>query len=229
MTTTTKAPKLIAYYRVSTQKQGVSGLGLEAQQGCVTCYAKAVGGTIVRAYQEIESGAKDDRPELAKAIADAKRSKATIVVGKLDRLARDAHLIAGLQKAKVPFVACDMPDADETMIGVYAYFGQRERKLISDRTRAAMAVAKARGVEFGTVANFTQEGRAKGSAKAGKVAKAKADEAYSDLRPWFAEMRSEGLSLRAIAERVNGEGHTTRQGKPWNQVQVKRVLERGEA
>ncbi len=218
--------KLIAYYRVSTEKQGRSGLGLEAQFDCVNAYAKATGGTVIRSYQEVESGAKDDRPELAKAIADAKRSKATIVVGKLDRLARDAYLIAGLQKGGVRFTACDMPDADETMIGVYAYFGQRERKLISERTKAAMAVAKSRGIKFGTPDNLTQEGRVKGAAKAGKVAKANADDAYSDLLPWLREMRAKGMTLSAIADVLTSEGHTTRQGRPWNQVQVKRVLER---
>jgi DNA invertase Pin-like site-specific DNA recombinase len=226
MTTTTKAPKLIGYFRVSTQKQGVSGLGLEAQRDCVGNYAKSVGGTIIRSYQEIESGAKDDRPELAKAITDARRSKAIIVVGKLDRLARDAHLISGLQKAGVRFVACDMPDADETMIGVYAYFGQRERKLISERTKAAMAVAKSRGVEFGTPENFTQAGREKGAAKAGVAHKRAADDAYGDLSPMIQELREQGLTLDAIASRLNDEGHTTRTGAAWGKMQVSRILKR---
>lgn len=218
--------KLIAYYRVSTTRQGISGLGLAAQEVCVTGYAGRINGVVLRSYQEIESGADADRPELARAIADARRSKAIIVVGRLDRLARDAYLIAGLQKAGVRFVACDMPDADETMIGVYAYLGQRERQLISARTKDAMAVAKGRGVKFGTPANLTDAGRLQGAAKAGESHRKRATEAYTDLVPLMQGLRSEGLSLAKIADRLNTAGHTTRTGKPWNPVQVMRVLAR---
>ena len=218
--------KLIAYYRVSTQKQGASGLGMEAQQDCVANYAHAVGGRVLRSYQEIESGGRNDRPELLKAIADARRSRATIVVGKLDRLSRDAYLIGDLQKGGVPFVACDMPDAGETTIGVYAYFAMRERKLISARTKEAMAAAKARGRTFGTPANFTQEGRRKGATRAGLTHRAKADQAYADLLPWLRELRAAGQTLAAIAEALNVEGHTTRRGASWSPTQVARVLDR---
>ncbi len=218
--------KLLAYYRVSTARQGRSGLGLDAQRACVESYAGIVGGTVLRAYQEIESGRKSDRPELARAVADAKRSRATIVIARLDRLARDAHLISGLQKTGVPFVCCDMPDADETMIGVYAYLGQREAKLISERTKAALAQAKLRGVILGKTENMTQAGRLLGAVKAGVVHRTKANEAYSDLGPWFIEMRGEGLSLRAIVSKLAAEGHTTRRGHAWNAKQVSRVLAR---
>jgi DNA invertase Pin-like site-specific DNA recombinase len=218
--------KLLPYYRVSTERQGRSGLGLEAQRASVESYAKATGSIILRSYQEIESGRKDDRPELARAVADARRSKAAIVVAKLDRLARDAHLISGLQKTGVPFVCCDMPDADETMLGVYAYFGQREAKLISTRTREALRAAKARGIVLGNVENLSREGRLKGAARAGIVHKENADEAYADLAPWLLELRSKGLSLADIASLLNQEGHTTRRGHSWNKEQVRRVLER---
>lgn len=218
--------KFLSYYRVSTDRQGRSGLGLEAQRASVEAYVGTIGGVLLRSYQEVESGRRSDRPELARAVADAKRSKATIVIARLDRLARDAHLISGLQKTGVPFVACDMPDADETMIGVYAYLGQRESGLISTRTKAALAVAKARGVVLGNSQNFTLEGRRKGAAKAATVHRANADDAYADLGPWLAELRSGGLTLRQIADHLNAEGHTTRRGNSWNHKQVARVLSR---
>ncbi len=218
--------KLLAYYRVSTTRQGRSGLGLDAQRAVVESYARATGGNVLRAYQEIESGRKADRPELARAVSDAKRSRAVIVIARLDRLARDAHLISGLQKTGVPFVCCDMPDADETMIGVYAYLGQREAKLISERTKAALAQARLRGVVLGKTENMTQAGRIKGAIKAGASHREKATEAYADLGPWLAELRKEGLSLRAIVQKLTDEGHTTRRGHSWNAKQVSRVLER---
>ncbi len=218
--------KFLAYYRVSNQREGRSWLGLDAQKDTVARYVETVGGSVLRAYQEVESGRKADRPELARAVSDARRSKATICIARLDRLARDAHLIAGLQKTAVPFVCCDMPEADETMIGIYGYFGQREANLIAARTRAALAQAKLRGVVLGTVANMTEAGRAKGAIRAGAVNREKASEAYADLGPWLAELRAEGLSLREIVGRLDQEGHTTRRGRSWNPTQVARVLAR---
>ena len=220
--------KLIAYYRVSTQEQGQSGRGLEAQQTCVANYAKAYGGQVIRSYQEVESGARRDRPALEKALGHARRSKATIVVGKLDRLARDAFLIAKLLDEKVPFVACDMPEADDTMKGMYSYFAQREHKLISARVREAMAAAKGRGRTFGTLANLTQAGRVKGAARAGLTHRKQADQAYADLLPLMRELRAEGQSLAAIAARLNADGEITRRGGSWSPTQVMRVLNRGE-
>jgi DNA invertase Pin-like site-specific DNA recombinase len=221
--------KLLPYYRVSTERQGRSGLGLDAQRAAVEGYARTTEGTILRSYQEIESGRKNDRPELARAVADARRSKAIIVVARLDRLARDAHLISGLQRQRVPFVCVDMPDADETMLGVYAYFGQREAKLISARTRDALQAAKARGVILGKPENMSQAGRVKGAARAAVVHREKADEAYSDLAVWLQELRAGGLSLADIARRLHQDGHVTRRGKVWGKQQVARVLARLEA
>jgi DNA invertase Pin-like site-specific DNA recombinase len=218
--------KFLAYYRVSTQRQGLSGLGMDSQRETVARYVETVGGSVLRAYQEVESGTKADRPELARAVSDARRSKATICIARLDRLSRDAHLIAGLQKMAVPFVCCDMPEADDTMIGIYGYLGQREAKLISARTKAALAQAKIRGVVLGKVENMTQAGRAKGAILAGAANRKKAVEAYADLGPWLAELRAEGLSLREIVAKLDQEEHTTRRGRPWNPTQVSRVLAR---
>lgn len=218
--------RLLSYYRVSTKRQGRSGLGLDAQRETVESYARMTGGTVLRSYQEIESGRNDDRPELARAVADARRSRASIVIARLDRLSRDAHLISGLQKTGVPFVCCDMPDADETMVGIYGYLGQREWKLISERTKAALAQAKARGVVLGTPENLTHDGRLLGAAKAGQAHKRMAAEAYADLGPWLVELRTQGLTLRQIVERLGEDGHTTRRGQTWNPKQVSRVLAR---
>src|SRR5262245_14298511 len=135
---------IVAYYRVSTDKQGRSGLGLEAQQKAVRDYAAIYGREIADSFTEIESGANADREQLALALAAAKRIKATLVIAKLDRLARDVHFVSGLLKSGADFVAADMPGADKTMIQMFAVMAEWERDRISDRTKAALAAAKAR-------------------------------------------------------------------------------------
>lgn len=225
--------KLVAYFRVSTKQQGESGLGLEGQTAAVAGYGKAAGATIVRAYQEVETGKRADRPELLKAIAHAKRSGARLVIAKLDRLARNVHFTSGLMESGVDFVACDNPHANRLTIHILAAVAEDEAKRISDRTRAALAAYKARG---GTLGAARPDGRrlsdqdgAKGRESARKAIKAKALASYADLAAAVAELRAEGLSLRAVATRLDGEGHTTRTGKPWNPVQVARVLGRAGA
>src|SRR3954470_9454548 len=136
---------MVAYYRVSTAKQGASGLGLEGQVAAVEHYARDRGAAILRAYREVESGKRADRPELAYAIAHARRSNATLVIAKLDRLARNVHFLAGLMEAKVDFVACDPPHANRLTIPILAPVAEDEARRISDRTRAALAADKARG------------------------------------------------------------------------------------
>jgi DNA invertase Pin-like site-specific DNA recombinase len=225
--------KLVAYFRVSTKQQGESGLGLEGQTSAVEGYALAAGATIVRAYQEVETGKRADRPELGKAIAHAKRSGARLVIAKLDRLARNVHFTSGLMESGVDFVACDNPHANRLTIHILAAVAEDEAKRISDRTRAALAAYKARG---GTLGAARPDGRrlsdqdgVKGRESARKVIKAKALASYADLAGAVAESRAEGLSLRAVAARLDAEGHTTRTGKPWNPVQVARVLGRAGA
>lgn len=222
--------KLIAYYRVSTAKQGASGLGLEGQEAAVAEYTRATGGIVLRVYQEVETGKRSDRPELAKALSDCKRSKAMLVIAKLDRLARNVNFLSGLMEAGVKFVCCDMPSANRLTLHIMAAVAEDEAKRISERTKAALAAYKARGGVLGAarLGAYRLKGGANATAarRAGEVAKALAANAYADLRPKLAELRQRGLSLRRIAGRLNDEGHTTRRGQPWNGVQVARVLGR---
>jgi DNA invertase Pin-like site-specific DNA recombinase len=221
--------KLIAYYRVSTAKQGASGLGLEGQEAAVAEYARMIGGDVLRAYTEVETGKRSDRPELARSLADAKRSKAVLVIAKLDRLARNVHFLSGLMEAGVEFVCCDMPSANPLTLHIMAAVAEDEAKRISERTKAALTAYKARGGVLGAARpgahRLTGGANAKAARRAGEVATARAVDAYADLAPAIAAMRvEERLSLRTIAGRLNAEGHTTRQGKAWNPVQVGRVL-----
>jgi DNA invertase Pin-like site-specific DNA recombinase len=222
--------KLVGYIRVSTDKQGQSGLGQEAQEAAIQAHVAQTGCQLLAIYTEVESGKRSDRPELARAMAHAKRSKAKLVIAKLDRLTRNVHFLSGLMEAGVDFVACDNPHANRLTVHILAAVAEAEARMISDRTIAALAAYKARGGTLGgqreNTRPLTLADRRKGAAKAGRVAKAHADDAYSDLVPWLREMRDAGMSLRAIAEKLTQEGHTTRTGKLWNQVQVKRVLER---
>jgi len=226
--------KIVAYFRVSTKRQGESGLGLDAQQTAVEQFAHRTGGEIVSSYTEVETGKRSDRPELARAIAHAKRSKATLVVAKLDRLARNVAFTSALMESGVEFLACDQPHANKLTIHILAAVAEHEAEAISQRTKAALAAAKARGVKLGSAREGHWRGREDrrqaGLAKAQKAAaKARvrlADEAYADIADDLKLMRDEGLSLRKIAERLNADGHTTRRGKPWNPMQVRNVLER---
>lgn len=225
-----KTPLLIGYIRVSTKRQGRSGLGLEAQQQALADHQQQQGGRVLATYKEIESGKRADRPELARAIAHAKRSGATLVVAKLDRLSRNAAFLLTLQASGLPMVFLDLPGANEFTVGVMALVAQHEARLISERTRAALAAYKRRGGRLGgelpQCRNLTERARARGRKAASKSITERARQAYVDLLPTMLEWRQAGLSQQAIADRLNDEGQTTRRGKPWNQVQVMRVLER---
>lgn len=228
MAATTKA--YIVYYRVSTQKQGRSGLGLEAQKAAVLQYLRIRGGLIRAEYTEVETGKRADRPELLKAIAHARRSKATLIVAKLDRLARNAAFLLTLRDSGLPLVFCDLPDANELTIGIMAVVAQAEAKATSERTKVALAAYKARGGKLGSrdprCRSLSPAAWAKGQAAGTKAVKEMAREAYRDLVPLMQKLREEGLSLKAVAQQLNIQGHTTRGDKPWNAVQVKRVLDR---
>jgi DNA invertase Pin-like site-specific DNA recombinase len=223
---------IIGYIRVSTKRQGKSGLGLEAQQQALDEHARATGARVLRVYVEVETGKTADRPELAKAIAHAKRSGATLVVAKLDRLARNAGFLLTLQASGLPMVFLDLPGANEFTVGVMALVAQHEAKMISERTKAALAAYKRRGGFLGATLpqcrNLTEKARAKGRKAASRAISTAAREAYADLLPAMIEWREAGLSQQAIADKLNDQGHTTRRGKSWSQVQVKRVLDRAE-
>jgi DNA invertase Pin-like site-specific DNA recombinase len=217
-------PRAIAYYRVSTAKQGRSGLGLEAQEAAVAAYVASSGSKLLAPpYVEIESGKNNERPKLAAAIAHAKRTRAVLVIAKLDRLARNVHFVSGLMESGVDFVACDNPHATRLTVHILAAVAEAEARAISDRTKAALAAAKARGTKLGTN-NLTAAGTLKGSAAGvASIKRAKA-EAYESIAPIVAGYAEQGLSLRAIAARLNDQGETTRSGRLWNAMQVSRVL-----
>jgi len=224
--------EIIPYYRVSTRKQGRSGLGLEAQQAEVWSFASRNNGRILAEYTEVETGKREDRPELAKAIAHAKLSGATLVIAKLDRLARNVHFTAGLMNSGVDFVACDNPNANRLTIHILAAVAEDEAQRISARTKAALKAAKARGVRLGSARSDHWQDRehlrAKGQAKATQVAaenrSKRAREAYDFLVPAIRQRRVSGKSFQQIAEWLNEQGHRTMAKKPFTRAAVRRVL-----
>ncbi len=225
------AKNFIAYYLVSTQKQGESGLGLEAQQEAVRRHMGD--GALLAKYTEVETGKGDgnNRPKLVQAIAHAKRSRAVLIVAKMDRLARDVHFTSGLMKSGVEFVACDNPNANKLTIHILAAVAEDEAEKISKRTKDALAALKARGTKLGSARpecadNLTPEAAEKGRQKGQQAMKAKAMEAVADLLPRVLAMRSEGQTLQQIANVLNDEGHTTRNGAKWTPTQLHRVLGR---
>jgi DNA invertase Pin-like site-specific DNA recombinase len=226
--------EIIGYLRVSTKRQGESGLGLEGQRTAVEAHAQRTGARIAAWYTEVETGKRSDRPELARALAHARRAKATLTVAKLDRLARNVAFTSALMRSGADFVACDNPHANKLTIHILAAVAEDEAERISQRTKAALAAAKARGEQLGSARPGHWDGREEArlaGLQTARLASAKvrtknAAEAYSDLAPIVAELRGKGLSLAAIADELNKQGHTTRRGKPWNAVQVSRVLER---
>lgn len=213
---------IIAYFRVSTQKQGASGLGLESQRACVTQYALRTGGKIVSEFTEIESGKNNSRVKLAEAIAETKRTGGLLVIAKLDRLARNAGFIFTLKEAGVNFRACDMPEANTMSIGIFAVLAQHEAELISSRTKAALAAKKAKGEKLGTPANLTKAARDKGrevhSRNAANNQNTKTAKGYAKL------LRDGGATLRQIADTLNTEGFKTPRGGAFSAVQVARLL-----
>jgi DNA invertase Pin-like site-specific DNA recombinase len=217
--------KFISYLRVSTKRQGQSGLGLEAQRRAVTDWLNGGRHQLVAEFVEVESGKNNARPRLAEALAACRIHNATLVIAKLDRLSRDAAFLLNLQNAGTRFVAVDMPEANELVVGIMACVAQAERKMISARTRAALAAAKARGVKLGNPSNLNNVklGRAKSITSRIK----KADDRALDLEPILAQLRSEGaVSLRQLAAGLNKRGIPTARGGEWSAVQVKRVVER---
>jgi DNA invertase Pin-like site-specific DNA recombinase len=207
----------IAYTRVSTAGQGRSGLGLEAQQAALARFAEAEGFILVETFTEVETGkgsdALDRRPQLAAALAKAKKHKAPIIVAKLDRLSRDVHFISGLMAHKTPFIVAELGvDTDPFMLHLFAALAEKERRMISQRTKDALAIRKAQGVKLGGL-------RAHG-AQTREAAKARAEA----LRPILVELA--GMSANAIAAELNRRNVPTPAGKAWSAVTVIRVQRR---
>jgi len=226
--------KIIAYYRVSTKQQGASGLGLEAQRAAVEAYAKSAGAGIEAEYTEVESGKLADRPKLAAALAHARRNRAKLVIAKLDRLARNVAFLSRLMDGGVEFVACDNPHANRLTIHILAAVAKDEARRISERTKAALAAAKARGQLLGSARpghwNGREHTRLAGAKRAAKVSAAirhkKAIEAVADLLPEMQRRREAGESLAAIATALNESCQRTQRGNNWTAQGVKLVLDR---
>lgn len=214
--------RFVSYLRVSTDKQGRSGLGLEAQRKAVTDYL-GTGPELISEFVEVESGRKSDRPELGKALAACRVHRATLLVAKLDRLSRDAHFLLGLKNAGVEFVAVDMPSANRLTVGILAMVAEEEARLISVRTRSALQAAKARGVVLGRP-NLNRQARQKGTAVSIQVRKGKALQRANDLRPVLQSLELEGvLSAAAIARSLSEKGVPAPRGGKWSAVQVSRL------
>ena len=211
----------VAYYRVSTKRQGQSGLGLEAQKSAVACHVKSTGGNLVAEFREVESGRKSDRLELEEAIAVARKTKSILVVAKLDRLSRDPEFLFRLQNSKLEFVCCDMPQADRFTIGIMIVMAQKERDDISRRTKAALAALKARGVKLGNP-------RLAEATKASLKSRSKSDKRRQEAIRMFIlrEIIIKGrVSTHAdIAECLNARGVGTARGKRWHTTTVRRLI-----
>lgn len=226
--TAQNAPRYVAYYRVSTQKQGKSGLGLEAQKEAVAQHVRRDGGKVVAEYQEVESGKRADRPQLALALERCRLTRSTLLVAKLDRLTRDTGFLAKLRDSGVNFMACDNPHATSLTVTILIAVAEEERRLASVRTREALARAKARGVRLGNPMGSKAWGDRSG-AGAVEALQAKADGFAQRLASMVQPLRAEGLSLRAIADRLNGEGIVTAHGKAWQANSIRRLLARLDA
>jgi DNA invertase Pin-like site-specific DNA recombinase len=217
----------IAYYRVSTQRQGRSGLGLEAQRTAVARFTKAEGITLAGEFTEVETGkgadALDRRPQLAAALATARQQKYPVLVAKLDRLSRDVAFIAGLMAQRVPFIVAELgADADPFMLHLYAALAEKERRQISERTRAALAARKERGTKLGNRRN------AGDAASAGRQAQVLAAEQFAaTMLPVIASLHKVGVtSYRALAAALNARGVRTARGGRWQVSNVRNLLAR---
>ena len=210
-----KSTGFVAYYRVSTDRQGRSGLGLEAQRATVGRYLAGIGGILLAEHTEVETGRRNDRPELQKALAACRKHKARLVIAKLDRLSRNVAFIATVMDAGVEFVACDNPHATRLTLHILAAVAEQEREMISARTKAALQAAKARGVRLGRNAERL----------------APANHATAVDRAWqiehvLAELNRSGMTTREIAAELTARGITTPRGGRWHPQTVRRVMER---
>lgn len=215
--------KFVSYFRVSTARQGASGLGLDAQRVAVDTYLNGGNWSVLASFTEIESGKRSDRAELAKALTMCRLTGATLVIAKLDRLARDAHFLLGLQASGVEFVAADNPHANRLTVGILALVAEQEGRAISERTKAALAAAKARGTVLGGWRGGPVVDHTAGNA----AVVAQADAFASTVRPMVLKMFGEGLSLRAIAERLTAQGIRTARGGAWGSSNVRNLIARG--
>jgi DNA invertase Pin-like site-specific DNA recombinase len=221
--------KWISYLRVSTNKQGAHGLGIDAQRNSVETYLNGGRWTLLKEFVEVESGAKsDNRPQLAEAIRMCRLHRAKLIIARLDRLSRDAHFLLGLEKAGVEFVCCDNPHMTRLTVGIVGLVAEEERRLISVRIKDALAAAKARGKKLGGDRGYRPDDASQANAR--RAMKSKADARAADVLPSINALRASGrTSLRAIARGLNEQGISTPRGKQWDAPQVRNVLARSRA
>lgn len=220
--------KIIRYYRVSTAQQGRSGLGLEAQEAAVDNFCSSRECRTLGTYTEIESGKKNNRPKLMEAIHHAKMTNSTLIVAKFDRLTRDVEFMASLMKSKVKFQAADMPDANNFTIHIMVAVAEQERLMISARTKAALAAAKARGVVLGNPHGAQALQRSgKGNTAAIETIKDNANTFAKDMADIIMDIQGSGLTtLRAIAQELNDREYMTPRGSTWQANSVRQLLNR---
>jgi DNA invertase Pin-like site-specific DNA recombinase len=217
----------IAYYRVSTARQGRSGLGIEAQRDAVTRFAAAEEFELIGEFIEVETGkgadALDRRPQLAAALATGRAERCPVIVAKLDRLSRDVAFVAGLMAEKVPFIVAELGrDADPFMLHLYAALAEKERRLISERTRAALAARKAQGARLGNLRNARQA-----AALGREILTEGADAFAANVMPVIESLRASGVAdLRGLASALNNRGIRTARGGRWHVSNVKNVIDR---
>jgi DNA invertase Pin-like site-specific DNA recombinase len=225
---------IVSYLRVSTARQGIDGYGVGGQRTAIAEFAKRTGATIAREFVEVESGRKNERPELAKALAHAKRIGATLVIAKLDRLSRNVAFLAALMDSGIDFTAVDNPNANRLTIHILAAVAEDEARRISERTKAGLAEARRCGRKLGSARPGHWKGRedaraaglASATAAAALVNRSKAFDRIADLLPTIVESRKAGKSLAAIAAELNSAGQVTPRGGQWNPIQVSRALSR---
>lgn len=223
--------KIIVYLRVSTARQGRSGLGLEAQRDATDAFARMRGAHVMQTYTEIESGKHSDRPELTKALHLARVTGSTLLIAKLDRLSRNAAFLLALRDSGVRFIAADMPDANELTVGVMSLVAQQEREAISKRTKEALSVARARGTRLGNPNGADALKRAgKGNDAAIKAIRRGADRHAQRLSSTIDELEALGsTSLGALADGLNAKGILTPRGGRWHKSSVRNLLDRLES
>ncbi len=214
-----KQGKYVAYYRVSTKEQGKSGLGLDAQKETVANHT--IDGTIINEYVEVESGKKNNRLQLNNAIRHSQDNDATLVIAKLDRLSRNASFIFALRDSGVDFVCCDIPDMNTLTVGIFATMAQHEREVTSQRTKAALAELKKKGIRLGSPNNLTDYSRMK--AKEAIKAKAKNNDNNKRAIALIKSLREQGLSYNKIANKLNEAGYKTSRGNKFYSMSVKQL------
>lgn len=220
--------KYVAYLRVSTARQGRSGLGLEAQQAAIDAFVTQRHAPVLQTFTEVESGKLAERPELAKALHLARVTGATLLIAKLDRLSRNAAFLLTLRDSGVRFIAADMPDANELTVGIMALVAQQEREAISKRTKEALKAAKARGQTLGNPNGAAALLRAKkGNEAALRVIQRQADEHAAHLRPVIESLAGQGIkSLGGVADALNERGMLTPRGGTWHKSSVRNLISR---